>query len=89
MLYLVSIELKTPFILHLVLFTRNLECFLYLRIASKVGSLTFSIIGSKLEYREMLRFFTILLKKLLKTSNVPFSIFTISSFSLNLSYICH
>ena len=44
-----------------------LGCFLYLRIAFKVGSLTFSIIGSKSEYWEMLRFFTILPKKLLKT----------------------
>ena len=61
-----------------------LGCFLYLRIAFKVGSLTFSIIGSKSEYWKMLRFFTILPKKLLKTSAVHFSVFTVSPFSIKL-----
>ena len=61
-----------------------LGCFLYLRIAFKVASLTFSLIGSKPEYWEMLIFFTILPKKLLKTAAVPFSVFTIFQFSLKL-----
>ena len=59
-----------------------LGCFLYLRIAFQVGSLLFSIIESKSEYWEMLRFFTILPKKLLKTSAVPFPVFTASPFSI-------
>ena len=83
-LKLTSLKLKAPFLLHLVLIARMLGCFSYLRIAFKVGSLTFSIIGSKSEYWEMLRFFTILPKKLLKTSAVSFSVFTISPFSLKL-----
>ena len=83
-LKLTSLKLKAPFLLHLVLIARMLGCFSYLRIALKVGSLTFSIIGSKSEYWEMLRFFTILPNKLLKTSAVSFSVFTISSCSLNL-----
>ena len=61
-----------------------LGCFSYLRIAFKVGSLTFSIIGSKSEYWEMLRFFTILPKKLLKTPAVSFSVFTSLPFSVKL-----
>ena len=48
-----------------------LGCFLYLRIAFKVESLTFTMIGSKSECREMLRIFTIIPKKLLKTSAIP------------------
>ena len=83
-LKLTSLKLKAPFLLHLVLIARMLGCFSYLRIALKVGSLTFSIIGSKSEYWEMLRFFTILPNKLLKTSAVSFSVFTISSCSLKL-----
>ena len=61
-----------------------LECFFYFRITFKIESLTFSIIGSILEYWEMLRFFTILPKNLFTTSVVPFSVFTISPFSLKL-----
>ena len=61
-----------------------LGCFSYLRIAFKVGSLTFSIIGSKSEYWEMLRFFTILPKKLLKTSAVTSAVLAILQFSLKL-----
>ena len=57
-------------------------CFSYLRITFKAASLTFSIIGSKSEYWEMLRFFTILPKKLLKTSAVPFSVFIFTPFLL-------
>ena len=59
-----------------------LGCFSYLRKAFKVGSLTFSLIGSKSEYWEMLRFFTILPKRLLKISAVSLSVFTISPFIL-------
>ena len=59
-------------------------CFSYLRITFNVASLTFSITGSKSEYWELLRFFTVLSKKLLKTSAVSFSVFTISPFSLTL-----
>ena len=59
-------------------------CFSYLRITFKVASLTFSIIGSKSEYWEMLRFFTILPKRFLKTTAVSFQVFTISPFSLKL-----
>ena len=83
-LKLTSLKLKTLFLLHLVLIARMLGCLLYLRIAFKVGSLAFSIIRSKLEYWEMLRFFAILPKKLLNTSAVSFSIFSISPFSLKL-----
>ena len=61
-----------------------LGCFLYLRITFKVRSLTFSIIESKSKYWEVLRFFTILPKKFVKTSAVPFSVFTISPFSIEL-----
>ena len=49
-----------------------LGCFSYLRIPFTVGSLTFSIIGSKSEYWEMLRYFTTLPKKLLNISAVFF-----------------
>ena len=62
-LKLISLKLKTPFLLHLVLIARMLGWILYLRTAFKVASLTFSIIGSKSEYWEMLRFFTILPKR--------------------------
>ena len=61
-LKLTSLKLKSTFLLHLVLIASMLGCFSYLRIAFKVESLTFSIIGSKLEYWEMLRLFTILPK---------------------------
>ena len=67
-----------------------LRCFSYLRIAFKVGSLTFTIIGSKSEYwdslqnQNIVRFFTILPKKLLKSSAVSFPVFSISAFSLKL-----
>ena len=61
-----------------------LGCVLYLRITFRVGSLTFSIIGSKSEYWEMLRFFAILPKKLLKSSDVSFSVYKISPFSIKL-----
>ena len=67
-----------------------LRCFSYLRIAFKVGSLTFTIIGSKSEYwdslqnQNIVRFFTILRKKLLKSSAVSFPVFSISAFSLKL-----
>ena len=83
-LKLIFLKLKTPFLLYLVLIAIMLECFFYFRITFKIESLTFSIIGSILEYWEMLRFFTILPKKLFTTSVVPFSVFTISSFSLKL-----
>ena len=63
---------------------QNARMFFYLRIGFKVGSLTFSIEGSTSEYWEMLRFLTILPNKLLKTSAVPFSVFTILSFSIKL-----
>ena len=63
---------------------RMLGCFSYLRKAFKVGSLTFSVIGSKSEYWELLRFFTILPKKLLKTSAVSFSVFPVLPFSQKL-----
>ena len=60
-----------------------LGCFLYLRVAFiKVDSLIFSVIGLKSEYWEMLRFCTKLPKKVLKTSAVPFSVFTIPPLSL-------
>ena len=59
---LTSLKIKAPFLLHLVLIARMLGCFLYLRIAFKVWPLTFSILGPKSEYWEMLRFFTILEK---------------------------
>ena len=62
-LRLTSLKLKIPFLLHLVLIARMLFVF---GIAFTVGSLTFSIIGSKSEYWEMLRFFTILPKKIVK-----------------------
>ena len=44
-LKLTSLKLKAPFLLHLVLIARMLGCF-YLRIAFKVKSLTFSLIGN-------------------------------------------
>ena len=61
-LKLINLKLKTPFLLHLVLIARMLGCFMFLRIAYKIGSLTFSIIGSKSEYWQILRFFAILPK---------------------------
>ena len=88
-LKLTYLKLKAPFLLHLVLIGRILRCFSYLRIAFKVGSLTFTIIGSKSEYWKMLRLFTILQKKLLKTSAVSFPVFTISPFHINLSVFWH
>ena len=84
------LKLKAPFLLHLVLIAMMLRCFSYLRIAFKVGSLTFTIIGSKSEYwdslqnQNIVRFFTILPKKLLKSSAVSFPVFSISAFSLKL-----
>ena len=62
-LSLTSLKLKAPFLLDLVLIARMLGCFLYLRIAFKVESLTFSLIGSKSKCWEMLTFLTILPKK--------------------------
>ena len=62
-----------------------LGCFLYLRIAFKLGFLTFSTLGSKSEYWEMLRFFTILPKKLLETSAVHILAFTVSQLILSLA----
>ena len=79
-----TVKLRTSFVLHLVVIARLLGCFFYLSIAVKVGSLIFSITGSKSEYWEMFSFFTILPKKLLKTSAVSFSVFTISPFSIKL-----
>ena len=79
-LKLTSLKLKALFLLHLVLIARMLVCFWYLRIAFKGGSLIVSIIGSKSEYWEMLGFFTILPKELLKSSAVSFSVFAISTF---------
>ena len=76
-LKLTPLKLKAPFLLHLVLIARVLGCFSYSRMAFKVRSLTFFIIGPKSKYWEMLRFFTILPKKLLKSSAVPFSVFPI------------
>ena len=61
-LKLANLKLKIPFLLHLVLIARRLGCFMFLRMAYMVGSLTFSIIGSKSEYWQMLRFFVILPK---------------------------
>ena len=62
-LKLTTLKPKIPFILHLVLSVKMLGCCLFLGIAFEVGTLTFSIIGSKSEYWEMLRFFTILPKR--------------------------
>ena len=88
-LRLTSLKLKTPFLLHLVLIARMLHCFLYLRIAFKVGSLTFSIIGSKSEYWEMLRFFAILPKKLLKSQLFLFQFSQFHHFHSNLFFLWH
>ena len=49
-LKLTYLNLKASLLLHLVQIARMLGCFSYLRAAFKVGSLTFSILGSKLEY---------------------------------------
>ena len=78
-LRLTSLKLKAPPLLYLILIARMLGCFLYLRIAFKVRSLTFSIIGSKLQYWEMLKF--CITKKLLKTSAASCLVFTTSPFS--------
>ena len=83
-LKLTSLKLKAPFLLPLVLIARMPWCFSYLRIAFKVGSLTFSILGSKSEYWEMTRFFIIVPKNFLKTSVVYFWVFTILPFPLKL-----
>ena len=83
-LKLISLKLKAPLLLYLVLIAIMVACFSYLRIPFKLGSSTFSIIGSKSEYWKMLRFFTILPKKIVKTSGASFTVFTISPFSLKL-----
>ena len=72
------------FLIILVGITEYCDALFSLNSLISVGSLTFSIIGSKSEYWEMLRFFTILPNELLKTSAVSFSVFTISSCSLKL-----
>ena len=60
---------------------RMLGCFSYLRL--DLWHFQF-LIGSKSEYWELLRFFTILPKKLLKTSAVPFSVFPVLPLSQKL-----
>ena len=47
-----SLKLKAPFLLHLVVITRMLGCFSYLRIASKVGSLTFFTVEEFCQHRK-------------------------------------
>ena len=88
-LKLTSLKLKAPFLLLLVLIARMLGCFSYLRIAFKVGSLTFSIIGSKSEYWEMLRFFTILPKNCWKPHLFIFQFSQFYHFHSKLSFLWH
>ena len=88
-LKLTFLKLKTPFPLLLVLIARMLGCFLYLRIAFKVASLIFSIIGSKSEYWEMLRFFKVLPKNLKKPQLFFFQCSQFYYFHSNLSFLWH
>ena len=85
---LTSLKLKTPFLLHLVLIARIIECSLYLTIAFKMR-LTFSIIGSESEYREVLRFFTILPKKCEKPQLFLFQFSQFHHFHSNLFFLWH
>ena len=64
-------------------------CFSYLRITFKVASLTFSIIGSKSEYWEMLRFFTILPKNCWKPHLFIFQFSQFYHFHSKLSFLWH